>query len=390
MSLVTTDALNILLDAQRDLQVTGLERYQYDPSFGKDYPTQLYDSVKSHYPFNELTDSWLAWGDDGFGVSIAEAIGKWLTFKLLFGEQPRQLIASLEGLISKNQADFADVYICRGVGVASQEDLGNGAYLVPPALFKEVGTTQQPFAPPVGLNISNASSALVIPFHMNPVLIKPGMDRPQPLSSSSLKRARLAATIRQALVFSGSVAIRIPGKFRISQTLGYPYERNQVDAFEGEAAIAIGPNPDLGLTRSLIGQLEKFSDRRPIDIAVERINRARSASNDTDAAIDYGIALEVSLMYGDTAANQEISNKLGMRAGWLIGAHLHHRLEIKAMVSRLYSARSDAAHWGYLRDETQKKFIKSEADGLIVECLLRVLEIGRFPDWAKLQFGGVE
>lgn len=265
--------------------------------------------------------------------------------------------------------------------------MGNGAYLAPPALFKETGTTQQPFAPPLGLNVSKASSALVIPFHMDPVLIKPGMERPQPSSSSSLKRARLAVTIRQALVLSGSVAIRIPGKFRVSQTLGYPYQRNQVDAFEGEAAIAVGPNPDLGLTKSLVGQLEKFSDRRPIDIAVERVNRARSASNDTDAAIDYGIALEVALMYGDTAANQEISNKLGMRAGWLVGADVHHRLDIKTKVSRLYSARSDAAHRGYLRDETQKRFIKSEADLLILQCLLKVLDMGRFPDWTKLQFG---
>ncbi|MDR6192843.1 hypothetical protein QE372_005177 [Agrobacterium pusense] len=387
MSLVTTDVLNILLDAQRDLKVTGFERYQYDPSFGTDYPTRLYDRVKSYYPFNELRDSWLAWGDDGFGVNIDEAVGKWLTFKLLFGEQPEQLIASLHGLISANQADFADVYICRGVGVASQEDLGHGAYLVPPDFFKDLAGNQQLFAPPSGLNISKASSALVLPFHTDPVLIKPGIERPRPSSSSSLKRARLATIIRQALVLSGSVAIRIPGKFRISLTPEYPYQRNQVDTFEGEAAVAIGPNPDLGLARSLVGRLEKFADPRPLDIAVERINRARSASNDTDAAIDYGIALEVTLMYGDAAANQEISNKLGMRAGWLLGADLHHRLDIKTKVSRLYSARSDAAHRGYLRDETQKKFIKSEADGLIVQCLLKVLEMGRFPDWTKLQFG---
>lgn len=222
---------------------------------------------------------------------------------------------------------------------------------------------------------------------MDPVLLKPGMERPQPSSPSPLKRARLAATIRQALVLSGSVAIRIPAKFRISQTPGYPYQRNHVDTLEGETAIAIGPNPDLGLVRSLIGQLGKFADSRPIDIAVKRINRARSAANDTDAAIDYGIALEVTLMYGDAAANQEISNKLGIRAGWLLGADLDHRLNIKTKVSKLYSARSDAAHRGYLRDETQKKFIKSEADGLIVQCLLKVLEMGRFPDWTKLQFG---
>ncbi|WP_092734944.1 HEPN domain-containing protein [Agrobacterium fabrum] len=389
MSLVTTDALNILIDAQRDLQVTGFERYNYDPTFGTDYPTHLYESVKNHYPFNELTDSWLAWGDDGFGVNIAEAIGKWLTFKLLFREKPEQLIAILEKLISENQADFADVYVCRGVGVASQEDLGNRAYLVPPDFFKDLAGNQQLFAPPSGLNISKASSALVLPFHMDPVLIKSGMERPRPSSPSSLKRARLATVIRQALVLSGSVAIRIPEKFRISLTPQYPYQPNRVDTFEGEAAIAIGPNPDLGLARSLIGQLEKFADPRPIDIAVERINRARSAPNDTDAAIDYGIALEVTLMYGDAAANQEISNKLGMRAGWLIGADLHHRLDIKTKASRLYSARSDAAHRGYLRDETQKKFIKSEADRLTVECLLRVLKIGRFPDWTKLQFGDV-
>jgi hypothetical protein len=381
--------LNILRDAQRELQLSGFERYQFDPSFSE-YPAHLYNSIETHFPFNEWADSWLAWGDDGSGVALRGEIGRWLTLELLFGKPPELLVGIVEKLLHENQADFADVYICRGVGVASREDLSGGAYLLNPNLLTEINNAAQLFAPPSGMNISKACSALVLPFHMEAILFKPGAERPQISSASAQVRTRFAASIRQALILSGSVAVRLPGKLRISQTPGYPYRRDQLDVFEGEAAIAVGSNPDLVLARSLITLLGKFCDPRPINIALDRVNRARSASSDTDAAIDYGIALEVTLMHGDATANQEISNKLGMRAGWLLGTDVQNRLDVKSKVSRLYAARSDAAHRGYLRDETQRRFSRYEADELVVRCLLSILEKQKFPDWTKLQFGDLE
>ena len=81
-------------------------------------------------------------------------------------------------------------------------------------------------------------------------------------------------------------------------------------------------------------------------------------------------------MHGDARANQKISNKLGMRAGWLLGTAIQNRLDVKSKVSRLYAARSDsdAAHMGYLRDETQRRLNSQQADELVVQCLLSVLK----------------
>ncbi|KQU89471.1 hypothetical protein ASD00_26820 [Ensifer sp. Root31] len=381
------DLLDILRDAQRDLRTSGYERYQYDPSFTSVYPARLYDNIEFHYPFSEWRNRWLAWGDDGLGAPARDTFGRWLMFELLSGKQPEKLVLSVEKLLLENCASFADVYICRGIEVASRVNLADGAYLLNLGLLTEIDDAPRVFAPPPGMNISKPCSALVLPFHMQVVSFMPSEQRPLPSSATALSRMLLAQTIRQSLILSGSVAIRLPGKFRISQTIGYPYRRDQIELNEGEAAVAVGPSPDLDLARTLITQLRTFPDLRPINIAVDRINRARSASNDADAAIDYGIALEVVLMHGDPAANQEISNKLGLRAGWLLGTDIKRRLDVKSKMSRVYCARSDAAHRGHLREETQRRFSRPEADLIAVQCVRAVLQKGRFPDWNKLLFG---
>ena len=134
------------------------------------------------------------------------------------------------------------------------------------------------------------------------------------------------------------------------------------------------------------GLLKTFGELHALLRAIDRLGRSRTNRALTDKAIDLGMAAEIALMHGSQATNTEITNKLSMRAGWLLGTDVDGRMQASNDMRTLYGSRSDAVHRGVL--PRKSKFDAAVADELVKRLLSAILRRGSFPDWDRLTLGG--
>ena len=141
----------------------------------------------------------------------------------------------------------------------------------------------------------------------------------------------------------------------------------------------------------------KFQDdTRPIDTAMSRLADALGGWHREERAIDLGIGLEVLLTHiqdGQGSPNTEISYKLGIHAGWLLGGDTAERTAICRKVRRLYKFRSQAAHSGVVKPKSGTwAAIDDEIEAGIAlggRIVTAILELGKWPDWDELVLGGL-
>ncbi len=164
---------------------------------------------------------------------------------------------------------------------------------------------------------------------------------------------------------------------------GYSLQGGMAARFFGRSALL-----DLKGLKYFWNLLNSFSQRSSINVALDRLGLATNDHDAADKAIDLGLALEIALMASDPAANQEIKNKLCSRVAWLLGSDLGSRRESYRAAGQLYDARSDAAHRGILRPETASRYNFDDSRRIVRDCLAKLLERGRFPDWIDLTLGG--
>jgi Apea-like HEPN len=126
-----------------------------------------------------------------------------------------------------------------------------------------------------------------------------------------------------------------------------------------------------------------------------RLASAWSGWRREERTIDLGICLETLLTYtprGRADDNNEIGYKLGVRAGWLMGANLKDRLTAFKKVRRLYPFRSQAAHCGEVKTKPETwRALDEEIEagiGLAGEVVVALLARGAWPDWDELVLGG--
>jgi hypothetical protein len=115
-----------------------------------------------------------------------------------------------------------------------------------------------------------------------------------------------------------------------------------------------------------------------------RLNSGMRRRSPFDQALDCGIALEMLLLRDPL--NTEISYRLALRAGLLLGKTLEERRELRADVAALYSLRSKAAHGS----TTVPKNSQAIAQGGFAVCAAVIREIvrrGGFPKWDDLELG---
>lgn len=368
-------AMAILRKVQGDLQALGFEMYNYGDIFSPvGYSDDVGERLFETEPFRKMRGKWLA-DPGGGGEAIEVRFGRWAVMSLFTGSEPEKIISQVEELAASNSAEFADVWICSGFTVTGRVNICHGAYLQDLAELPGYGVDSPARA---------AHCALVLPYTVSPILV----DELVP-DHAHRDNGPLVKLIQRALVLSGEASIRITkGPRALSLTPGLPRRYQQpLEKFAFPKAHK-GPCPDLdGLSR-ILPALEKLSANRSLEIAIDRVNRARTSEDPVDAALDYGVAMEVALMHGDETAKSEIANKLGMRAGWLLGKDPASRRDIKSRAGVLYSGRSDAAHKGYFGKDTQKKYDPADANRLVTDVVRTIVERGNFPDWTDLVFGG--
>lgn len=139
---------------------------------------------------------------------------------------------------------------------------------------------------------------------------------------------------------------------------------------------------------------EAFSAKPKLKVPLERLNRGLAASS-VDCAIDIGIALEAILL-SDLDSRDQYSLALGLRGAWLLGADSHERKDLVKQFNAIYTCRSTAVHHGRLPDKSYTvgstrvpadEFMSSHAPSLAAKAVLKVIELGRVPDWGALVLG---
>jgi hypothetical protein len=137
-------------------------------------------------------------------------------------------------------------------------------------------------------------------------------------------------------------------------------------------------------------RLLKKSDQRRINLALERMIRARCQFVSGNRAIDLAIALEVLFMNTDGG---EHSYKISLRAARLIREDSAARQRVFMDVRRLYDMRSSMVHTGHVKNEYSLDVTKVTAheiveavDVVCTETIRAFLRLGGIPsDWRSTE-----
>ena len=134
------------------------------------------------------------------------------------------------------------------------------------------------------------------------------------------------------------------------------------------------------------------SDRKKLQITIDRWVKSKEPGREVDKIIDLGIALEALYVPdggGDT------TYKLAIRAARHLGKDKKDREDLLAKFKQIYNCRSKAVHAGHV-DTTVKfgeenisrsKFI-THAQDLCLRSITKILDKGKFTDWDSLILGG--
>ncbi|USE01924.1 hypothetical protein JKJ11_07665 [Vibrio sp. SCSIO 43133] len=133
------------------------------------------------------------------------------------------------------------------------------------------------------------------------------------------------------------------------------------------------------------------SVRDLLRVPIERLNQARRRSDAADKAIDLGVAFEA-LLLNDKSHKEQIAFTLRLRAALFLGSEFTKRQELINFFSSIYSCRSQAAHTGKLdakikvahRGRVEAKKLLQEGDEYCVEAIIKIINLGKFPDWNEL------
>jgi hypothetical protein len=142
-------------------------------------------------------------------------------------------------------------------------------------------------------------------------------------------------------------------------------------------------NPELA--RDMYTKLKSLAPaiRDRIELATDRLRRSRSYPVPADTALDLGIATEIVLL--DKADNAELSYRLSVRGGYLLGKSPEDRHEKFQIFRALYNARSAAVHKGTIVTNQGARI--SEFDDVCTAAIRAIVDQNEFPEWDKLIFG---
>lgn len=132
-----------------------------------------------------------------------------------------------------------------------------------------------------------------------------------------------------------------------------------------------------------------------VKVSLERLNRGLGTALSVDCAIDIGVALEA-LLLADLAPNDQISLAFRLRGAWLLGKDPVERADLAGQFNAIYGCRSAAVHGGKLPSETYSvgaikvpadEFMTTHARSLAARAVLKVIELGKIPDWRTVLLG---
>jgi len=341
-------------------------------------------------PFSALKGGWLP----AFGVQSWDIGAEWSIKRLIGGMEPADIVNLAAKEIEQNSVVLSEVSNIRGVIIGNIERISENSWIYPDHAIPEHFYQERPATERLyNQHSRNESAALVIKYDVSPAVIWPESEKDIEKIFKinrilSEERDDFRANVKRALLLSSTGEVDIFTRYIIN-------EENNILVGKDELLSKIsrpysGPPHSIEVSdfRLFLEKLQNFRKPESLWLAIDRMARSRINIDAEDKAIDLGMALEVALMHNDPSPNQEINNKLGTRAGWLLGSTVAERKIAKRDASHLYSARSDAVHRGYITEKTLKNYNYSDANLFVQKILLSILQRGGFPDWSDLIFGG--
>lgn len=218
---------------------------------------------------------------------------------------------------------------------------------------------------------------------------------PPPACDESLRHYEIDGTLeskfrdaRYAIMLAGGGAPRFRECFQVIAAPGWP--SSNCSGFSGSPSVFFPKRPSSPVQPQAIVKiyrdLRESADEEKLALACSRLWAARTKFDVTEKVIDYGICLEILLMQKNEGGG-EISNKISIRAAWLIGSDVEHRLEVVKLSRDLYGARSSAAHTGKVKLDLTKHKMES-FDLLCKDVIMAILVNKKWPDWQRLVLGG--
>jgi hypothetical protein len=201
--------------------------------------------------------------------------------------------------------------------------------------------------------------------------------------------ARLLALVPKALPQEAAHWFHYddPDIARIAQ-FGITRQGSELKPTMYAAPVAVGAEDITGVV-SAYRALKKYDQDR-VDLALDRMIRARCQYVSGNRAIDLAISLEVLFMNTD---RDEHSYKISLRASRLLRADTNARRRTFMEVRRLYDMRSSMVHAGHSKNEYSLDDVNVSAhelvetvDQICTEAIREFLRLGGIPkDWRPIE-----
>lgn len=342
-------------------------------------------------PFSELMEKMVCFGSGC--ASPRFYLARWINKRMKSGVAAEELLNDLKTIITQNRADFAYIQVVVGLELDQTVQINDEVSVSP---VSEIEKNFSWLKESLGFNFNgldkfgrtfleqNVPTCIILTkFSVDPLLV-----------DSTYEPDSVVSNIRehQADVFRAMILTQ-SGPIRLAASTSFPINPN-VPVFSGGISTPNSIDPilkhsktDATAMSSLYNQFCSFKERAAMRIAIDRINDARRTNDETSMAIDFGIALEVLLTHGNTGDSDQITYRLGQRAGWLLGQDVDSRDKYATQAKLLYKARSIAVHTGKLTGKASKMFIPPHVDALMIKLIRELLDRSTFPDWDRLTLG---
>jgi Apea-like HEPN len=344
--------------------------------------------------------------DNGWTGFHANEASIALSRRVLEGQTPEQAVDWLERLLATRRADGIGVLALRGIRISAQVDLYPGLTLLPFSALPE-SSTKKILAAPIDLRAvcvsipssltSPPETALTLAHAVEPYLHPaknghPPTQKDPHQCQSTLDDARLALTL-----VGPSCPVGAGYWFQFSDPdLAVPVLGSYILTSHQEI-LPWGFTPDVDIDpeegKLVVSRFLSLTDplRSTLRLSLLRFNQALRRPPHGDRAIDLAISLESLLVDGAG----EITYKLGLRAGLLLGGSMERRQKVRAVVSALYTIRSALIHDGVLPKDVKVKGVGKQLARDVVEqateicgqILRKVVLAGFIPNWYKFELG---
>lgn len=342
-----------------------------------DNASDLGRALMATEPFAPLADLSIL-DENGKAFSAISRIGDWAIDKLVSRTPPETILADLAAELVRNRTPFVDVWTIKDVVIDAPCILSPKITVAPADDF---------LSQLVGQKSAGDLAEIRQPFTVAPAFVRSdqvGQVGPGTQTPNAVERAEALPMVRYACLLASAGPIDL---------LPLRTERDRDDLFtpprfnEAVPNTLAAPNAhriSAAELAAIYAGLSKFASKEPLFRAIERLGRARRATDPIDQALELGIAVEVAMTHGDRST-AEIAFRLSTRLAWLLGKTADERQTVFKAAKALYDARSKAVHQGRLSSTSNPDLVAG--DRLVTRALRALVERGGFPDWSALTMG---